>query len=273
LTPEQEEHIQQSIVEHYPEHFGIASALWTRQAVAELIKKEFAVAMPIRTVGEYLNRWGFTPQKPTRKSYKQDPEEVQHWLEEKYPEIERRAQQENGEIHWGDEMGVRSTCQVDRGYAPRGETPELKVAGSRFSVNMMSTITNQGKVRWMIYTGRMNAALFIVFLQRLLRGADRKLFVIVDNLSVHDCAAVAEWLADKKDRIEVFYLPKYSPELNPDEYLNCDVKAGVNAHGLPKTRDELKDNLKRFMHKLAQLPKRIASYFRHKCINYASAPA
>ncbi len=147
------------------------------------------------------------------------------------------------------------------------------MAGGRFSVNMLSTITNQGKVRWMLYTGRMNAALFILFLQRLLRGADHKLFVIVDNLSVHDSVAVEQWLQDKKDRIEVFYLPKYSPELNPDEYLNCDVKAGVNAHGLPKNQDELKHNLKRFMHKLAQMPNRIASYFRHKCINYAAAPS
>jgi len=273
LTPEQEEHIRQSIVEHYPEYFGIASALWTRQAVAELIKKEFALAMPIRTVGEYLNRWGFTPQKPTRKSYKQDPEEVRRWLEDEYPGIERRAEEENGEIHWGDETGVRSTCQVDRGYAPRGETPELKVAGSRFSVNMMSTITNQGKVRWMIYTGRMTAALFIVFLTRLLRRAERKIFLIVDNLSVHEAAAVEAWLEDKKDRLEIFYLPKYSPELNPDEYLNCDVKNGVNRQGLPKDREELSDHLKTFMHRLANLPGRIASYFQHKCIQYAAVPA
>jgi transposase len=272
LTPEEEEQIQQWMVGKNPEEHEVPSALWTRQAVAELIEKRLDIKMPIRTVGEYLHRWGFTPQKPKRKSYKQDSEEVRRWLEEEYPAIERRAAAENAEIHWGDETGVRSTCQVGRGYAPKGETPELKLAGSRFSVNMMSTITNQGKVRWMIYTGRMNGALFIVFLQRLLRGSERKLFVIVDHLSVHESAAVAAWLADKKDRIEVFYLPKYSPELNPDEYLNCDVKAGVNAHGLPRTREQLKDNLKRFMHKLLQLPKRVASYFRHKCINYAAVP-
>jgi transposase len=272
LTAEQEEQIQQWMVEKSPEEYEIASALWTRQAVAELIEKQLGIKMPIRTVGEYLNRWGFTPQVPKRKSYKQSPEEVRRWLDETYPEIERRAAAENAEIHWGDETGVRSNSQVGRGYAPCGETPELKVPGSRFSVNMMSTITNQGKVRWMIYTGRMNGALFIVFLQRLLRGAESKLFLIVDNLSVHESAAVEAWLADKKDRIEVFFLPKYSPELNPDEYLNCDVKAGVNAHGLPHTRDQLKDNLKRFMHRLAQLPTRVASYFRHKCINYAAVP-
>jgi transposase len=273
LTPEQEEQIQKWMVEKSPEEHGIASGLWTREAVAELVKKEFGIGIAIRTVGYYLDRWGFTPQKPKRKSYKQNPEEVRDWLEEKYPEIERRAKAENAEIHWGDETGVRSNCQVGRSYAPCGETPEQKVPGSRFSVNMMSTITNQGKVRWMLYTGRMNAALFIVFLQRLLRGATQKVFLIVDNLSVHESAAVEAWLADKKDRIEVFYLPKYSPELNPDEYLNCDVKGNVNARGLPQTRDELKSNLKAFMQKLAKMPSRIASYFQHKCINYAEAAA
>jgi hypothetical protein len=148
----------------------------------------------------------------------------------------------------------------------------MKVPGNRFSVNMISTITNQGKVRWMIYTGKMNAALFIVFLTRLLAGASKKVFLIVDHLSVHEAAVVDEWLADKKDRIEVFYLPKYSPERNPDEYLNCDVKGNINSDGLPKDREELKGKLHRFMQKLAKLPGRIASYFQHKYIQYAAAP-
>ncbi len=198
---------------------GIASALWTRQAVRELISQQFGLRLPIRTVGEYLRRWGFTPQNPVRKAYKQDPEAVAEWLEKTYPAIEQRAAEEGGEIHWGDETGVRSTCQHSRGYARPGETP----AGSRFSVNMISTLTNTGKVRWMIYTGKMNAALFIVFLTRLIAGASKKIFLIVDHLSVHEAAAVREWLVDKTDRIEVFYLPKYAPERNPDEYLNCDV--------------------------------------------------
>ena len=144
--------------------------------------------------------------------------------------------------------------------------------GSRSSVNMIPTITNQGKVRWMIYTGKMNAALFIVFLTRLIAGATQKVFLIVDHLSVHEAAAVDEWLADKTDRIEVFYLPKYAPERNPDEYLNCDVKANINTDGLPKDREELTGKLRRFMQRLAKLPARIASYFENKYIQYAAAP-
>ena len=207
-----------------------------------------------------------------RKAYKQDPKAVAEWLEKTYPAIERRAAKEGGEIHWGDETGVRSTCQHGRGYARPGATPELIVPGSRFSVNMISTITNRGKVRWMIYTGTMNAALFIVFLTRLIAGARKKVFLSVDHLSVHEAAVVDQWLSDKRDRIEVFYLPKYAPERNPDEYLNCDVKANINTDGLPKDREELRGKLRRFMQRLAKLPARVASYFKHKCIAYAAVP-
>jgi transposase len=272
LTREQEQSLQQLLETQSPQELGIASALWTRQAVQELVQQQCGIRLPIRTVGEYLRRWGFTPQKPVRKAYKQDPVAVAEWLETTYPEIEKRATQEGGEIHWGDETGVRSTCQHSRGYARPSQTPELKVPGSRFSVNMISTVTNPGKVRWMIYTGKMNAALFIVFLTRLIAGATKKVFLIVDHLSVHEAALVEEWLVDKKDRIEVFYLPKYAPERNPDEYLNCDVKANINTDGLPKDRAELTGKLRRFMQKLAKLPARVASYFEHKCIAYAAVP-
>lgn len=163
LSSEQEQGIRQAIETKSPQELTIPSALWTRQAVRELIRNQVGLRLPIRTVGEYLRRWGYTPQKPVRKAYKQDPKAVAEWLEKTYPAIERRATKEGGEIHWGDETGVRSTCQHSRGYARPSETPELIVPGSRFSVNMIATITNQGKVRWMIYTGKMNAALFIVF--------------------------------------------------------------------------------------------------------------
>jgi len=273
LTTEQERSLQQTIETKSPQELGIPSALWTRQAVRDLIQQQVGIRLPIRTVGEYLRRWGFTPQRPVRKAYEQEPRAVAEWLRTTYPEIKRRAAQEGGEIHWGDETGVRSTCQHSRGYARPGETPELAVPGSRFSVNMISAITNRGKVRWMIYTGKMNTALFLVFLTRLVAEAAKKVFLIVDHLSVHEAAAVEQWLSDKRDRIEVFSLPKYAPERNPDEYLNCDLKANINTDGLPKDREELRGKLRRFMQRLGKLPARIASYFEHKYIAYAAAPA
>jgi transposase len=272
LTSGREQCVQRLIETKSPHELKITSALWTRQAVQELIKQQVGIRLPIRTVGEYLRRWGFTPQKPLRKASKQDPQAVAEWLEKTYPEIERRATKEGGEIPWGDETGVRSNCQHSRGYARPGETPELIVPGGRFSVNMIATITNRGKARWMIYTGKMNAALFIVFLTRLIAGATRKVFLIVDHLSVHEAAAVGRWLADKTERIELFSLPKYAPERNAEEYLNCDVKANINTDGLPKDREELQGKLRRFMQRLAKLPTRIASYFESKYIAYAAAP-
>jgi transposase len=272
LEKEQEQSVRQAIETKTPQELGIPSALSTRQAVRGLIHQRVGIRLPIRTVGEYLRRWGYTPQKPVRKAYKPDPKAVAEWRERTYPAIERRAAQEGGEIHWGDETGVRSTCQHSRGYARPGATPELTVPGARFSVNMISTVTNQGKVRWMIYPGEMNAALFLVFLTRLITGAAKKVFLIVDHLSVHEAAAVDQWLADKTDRIEVFCLPKYAPERNPDEYLNCDLKANINTDGLPKDRAELQGKLRRFMQRLAKLPARIASYFEHKYIEYAAVP-
>jgi transposase len=272
LAGEQEQGIRQAIETKTPQELAIPSALWTRQAVRELIQQRVGIRSPIRTVGEYLRRRGYTPQKPVRKAYKQDPKAVAEWLERTYPAIERRATKEGGEIHWGDETGVRSTCQHSRGYARPGETPELIVPGSRFSVNMISTVTNRGQVRWMIYAGRMNAALFIVFLTRLIAGSAKKVFLIVDHLSVHEAAAVDQWLADKADRIEVFSLPKYAPERDPEEHLNCDLKANINTDGLPKNREELRGELQRFMRRLAKLPGRVASYFKHRYIAYAAVP-
>jgi transposase len=272
LDDDQAAHLQQLIDNNTPDKLGIASALWTRRAVRELIQKETGLDLPIRTVGEYLGRWGYTPQKPFRKARKQDPAKVHEWLDQTYPAIAKRAEEEGGEIHWGDEMGVRSTCSSGRGYARPGKTPELPVGGTRFSVNMISTITNQGKVRFMTYQGTMNSALFIVFLTQLITDAEKKVFLIVDNLSVHVSQEVDQWLADKKDRIELFTLPKYAPERNPDEYLNCDVKGNINSDGLPNSREELHGKLESFMSKLAELPQRVVSYFKHKFIAYAAAP-
>lgn len=101
--------------------------------------------MPIRTVGEYLKRWGFTPQKPMKRAYEQNPKAVQRWLDDEYPEIKSRAKREGAQIYWGDETGMRNDSQHERGYAPKGKTPVLRLNANRTSTNMISAITNQGR--------------------------------------------------------------------------------------------------------------------------------
>lgn len=219
--PSEEGQLQQLVTEHFPDELAIDSALWTRSAVQTLIANECGVKMPIRTVGESLKRWGYRPQKPLKRAYEQDPQQVKAWLEQEYPVIEQRAQQENAEIAWGDESGLRSDAQVGRGYAPIGQTPEIQLNTQRVSVNYLASISNQGKVRFMLYTQKLTAQVFITFLERLIAKRERKLMWIVDRHPVHRSDAVHQWLQDHPDKIELFLLPPYSPQLNPAEYLTA----------------------------------------------------
>lgn len=270
LKEEQAAAIQKMIIDKTPDQLKMPFALWTRQAVQQLIKDQYKLVMPIRTVGEYLKRWGFTPQKPAKRAYEQNPKAVNTWLEEKYPSIVRQAKTEGAEIHWCDETGVRNDESSGRGYAPKGKTPIMRLNANRKSISMISSITNQGKLRFMVYKDAMNADLFIKFMGRLIKDAGRKVFLVVDNLRTHHSKLVKEWLGAHKEEIEVFYLPSYSPELNPDEYLNCDMKGAVHS-GLPSRNEkELKTKVVSHMRKLQKLPKRIAKYFKHPKINYAA---
>jgi len=269
LTPDQEKEVRKTIYDKCPDQLKLPFALWTRIAVQQLIKERFSVDMPIRTVGEYLKRWGFTPQKPLRRAYKQNPKAVKKWLKEEYPAIEKRARSENAEIHWGDETGLCNDSYHGRSYAPRGQTPAISLHPRCERVNLISTVTNQGKVRFMVYENRMNSETLIKFMERLIKDADRKVYLILDNLKVHHSYIVRDWLSEHKVRIEVFFLPSYSPELNPDEYLNCDLKAGVHSGVPARTKKQLKKKAISHLRKLQKLPNRVMKYFKHPKIHYA----
>lgn len=270
LTSEQEKRLQQLITDKSPDQLKMAYVLWTRKAVMELIEQEYKIKMPIRTVGEYLKRWGFTPQKPAKRAYEQNPKQVQAWLDEEYPKIQSRAKHEKAEIYWGDETGVRNDSQHERGYAPKGKTPVVRLNANRKSVNMISAITNQGKVRFKVFEGTMNANILIEFCQRLMKSTKRKVFLILDNLRVHHAKVFKKWLSEHEDEIEVFYLPSYSPELNPDEYLNCDLKAGVHSGKPARDKASLKKKVISHMRMLQKKPSRVAKYFNHPKISYAA---
>ena len=271
LDQEQELRIQKDIVERLPDQLKLSFALWTAQAVRQLIKQYFAIDMPIRTVRSYLSRWGFTPQRPVKRAYEQQPKQVQEWLEESYPLIKQRAAQEAAEIHWGDETGLSNVEHYPRGYAPKGKTPVLTLSQSiRERVNMISSITNQGKVRFMIYDERFTAQVFIKFLKQLIKGAKSKIFLILDNLRVHHAKIVKKWLSGQQNKAELFFLPSYSPELNPDEYLNCDLKAKISTDKPTRKKGDMKVKLHKHMRSIQAQPKRVKSYFRHRKIAYAA---
>ncbi len=271
LSAQQELHIQRQISTNRPEQLKLEFALWTRAAVMLLVQQEFGIELPIRTMGEYLRRWGFTPQKPITRAYEQRPEAVKQWLDEQYPEIAKRAKQEDAEIHWGDETGVVNTDVCGRGYQFKAQTPVAYATGGiRHKLSMISTVTNQGQTRWMIIDGAFDSDRFIEFLQALIKDASKKIFLIVDNLRVHHSKPVKAWLAEHTQQIEVFYLPSYSPELNPDERLNADLKYALGSRVQVRTKDKLRRATEAHMNMLGNNPQRVRSYFEDPKIKYAA---
>lgn len=173
-----------------PDDYGLPYSVWNREAVQALIKRLCHKTMPLSTVGLYLRRWGMTAQKPIQRAYERSPQAVDLWLERTYPAIVQQAKQDKGQIHWLDETGIRNECQHIRSYAPKHQTPVRLKPAKRIRMNMISTLTNQGKVRFMTYEDSLHADLFIRFLQHLIRDTDKKLLVIMDNLRVHHASKV-----------------------------------------------------------------------------------
>jgi transposase len=270
LTTEQEETIKRFLIDKAPSQLKLSFALWTREAVQLLIQQQCDFKMPIRTVGEYLKRWGFTPQKPAKWAKEQSTPAVAKWLLKGYPALAKRAKQDNAEIYWGDETGIQTGANVEKGYSPKGKTPVLRQTAQKHRINMISAISNQGRVRFMFYRDTMNSKRLITFMNRLTKDVGRKVYLILDNLRVHHSELVKRWLEKHKDKIEVFYLPSYSPELNPDEYLNNSLKGSVHSGERAKNKEQLESKARKHMRHLQNRPAKVKRFFEHRCVSYAA---
>jgi transposase len=259
------------IRDHHPEQLKLPFALWTSEGVRQLVRRRFGVRLSARSVRRYLRRWGFTPQKPKRVAYERDPEAVKLWMEEVYPQIRARAKREKARIYWGDEMGVRSDHQAGRSYAPRGRTPTRQGTGQRFGANVLSALTNRGDLAFMVFKKKFTARVFLRFLRRLVRQAGRKTFLIVDRHPVHRSRMVRAWLADHADRIEMFFLPPYSPELNPDEMVNQDVKANAVGKRSLHNQPQLLRSLRGYLNRRRNNAELVKRYFHEESVRYAAA--
>jgi len=258
LALEQETAIQKKIIDKTPDQYKLPFALWTNDAVKCLIESEYSIKMSQRSVCTYLNRWGFSPQRPVKLAYEQQPQAVKQWLDTTYPEIKKKCEDEGGEIQWTDETGISSIEHYPRGYAPIGKTPTITLSHvARERVNMISAISNQGKVSFMIYDDKFTAQVFIKFLEQLLKSSAKKVFLILDNLRVHHAKLVKGWLEDKSNEIELHFLPSYSPELNPDEYLSCDLKAKFRADAPTRKKGEMKEKMQKHMTDIQNQPTRV----------------
>jgi transposase len=270
LTAGQARQVRRWIADRTPDQLQLPFALWTSRAVRELIERRFGQRLGLSTVQLYLKRWGMTPQKPLARATQRSPAAVAAWLKRDYPAIARRARRERAVVYWGDETGISNQDQIGRSYAPRGRTPVVGRTAKRIAQSMISAVSNRGLMRFMLYDGALDVARFLTFLRRLIKDAAQKVFLIVDNLKVHHAKKVKAWAEDHRHAIELFYLPAYAPEHNPDEYLNNDVKQKLRQKLQPGSKDELLANTRTVMRAIQRSPARVRGYFRPDPVKYAA---
>jgi transposase len=280
LLPHQCATIVRLITNRSPDQQQLDFMLWTREAVLELIWRRYAVQVSLSTVGRLLRRWGMTPQKPIRRAYERDDEEVRRWLAEEFPAIRSRARRENAEIYWADQTGFRSDDQRGRSYSKRGTTPVVHGTGKRFRCNAMTALTNRGHLSFMVFKSSFKAGVMIKFVSRLIkhhaatklrRGEQAgKIFLILDSHPVHKSRRIKKWLADNAEHITVFFLPGYSPDLNPAEYLNHDTKAAVCSARPGNEHEQLRAVRSHLSRRKAERTT-VANMFKHPNVQYAAA--
>jgi transposase len=272
LSASQQQQVIALVRDSTPDQLGLAGFLWTRDAVAELIAQRYGIRLARTTVGAYLRSWRFSPQKPQRRALEQNPAVVARWLAEEYPAIRAQARREGGVVVWLDEMGVRSDYAAGRSWAPVGRTPVIKRTGKRFGVNLISAISASGLLRFRLFEGSFRGPVLVDFLRRLVGDlAGRKVHLILDGHPVHHAKLVSGWVAQRPTRVELHFLPGYSPELNPVELLNHDVKANAAGRRRVRTVVELTGELRAYVRRRQRHPEVVAGFFAHPDTRYAAA--
>ena len=246
-------------------------ALWNRDMIRELIWRQFRVKMSLVSIGRLLKKLGLSPQKPLHRAYQQDPERVQQWLDSEYPKIKALARKVGAEIYFGDEASVRSDYHRGTTWAIKGQTPVVKTTGARFSVNMISAISPRGALRFMTIDGRLNADKFIEFLKRLIHNAKKPVFLIVDGHPAHKAGKVKNFIDNTGEKLHLFLLPPYSPELNPSELVWNNLKNHRIGRQMITGPDDLRRKVISGLRKLQKVPTKIIGFFHEKHVRYTIA--
>jgi transposase len=262
--------IYRTVVDKNPMQLNFPFALWTAAMVQALIFNRYGVSLGRSSVSRLLHQLGLTAQRPLWRAYQQNPEAVQEWLTKTYPAIQRRAKRENAEIFFADEAGVRSDHHSGATWGKRGQTPIVSSTGARFGLNLISAVSAQGRLRFMITKGRVTAGVFVEFLKRLLVNAPGKVFVIADGHPTHRSKTVERFVAEQEGKLALFILPPYSPELNPDEYVWNDLKNHGLGRKLITSPDQMRREVISHLRQLQKLPDIVASFFRSRTTSYAA---
>lgn len=262
--------LYETITSKNPLQLKFTFALWTARMVGELIRRKYGIRLSKASVCRLLNQLGLTPQRPVWRAYQQRPEDVQRWLNEQYPEIRALAKSVNATIFFGDEAGVRSDHHAGTTWAPKGRTPVVSSTGARFGLNLISAVSAQGEFRFMVTKGRVGAKVFIEFLKRLIYNAARPIFLIVDGHPAHKAKMVQRFLASVEGKLRLFFLPPYSPELNPDERVWNDLKNNSIGRKVVTGPEDLKREVIGDLRSIQKSPDRVRAYFQNETTRYAA---
>ena len=264
------EWLYKAITNKTPEQYRFPFVLWTSKLVGKLIKERFGIKLSKASVCRLLNQLGLSAQRPLWRAYQQSPERVEDWIQNEYPAIRARAKREKAEIWFADEAGIRSDAHAGTTWSPRGKTPIVSSTGARFGMNVISAVNPQGKFRFMCVNGRVNAGVFIDFLKRMIESTDRKVFLIVDGHPSHKANKVSKFLESVADCMELFFLPPYSPELNPDEYVWNDLKNNSLGRKAITSIEEMKREVISYLRFIQKTPERVRSFFNAPTTAYAA---
>jgi transposase len=254
-----------------PRQLQFEFALWTREMVREVIRREFKVALSVVSVGRLLRKLGLSPQRPLHRAYQQDPAAVERWKREAYPAIRAEAEAAGAVIYFADEAGVRSDYHAGTTWSPVGQTPVVKNTGSRFSVNMISAVSAKGALRFAVYEGNTNAATFIDFCKRLMHDAAGPVYLVVDGHPAHRATATKEFTASTGGQLRLIFLPGYSPELNPDEWVWKNVKHDRIGKTGVASKEDLESKAIGALRRLQKRPSLVRAFFADPHLRYITA--
>lgn len=269
VSTEEMQWIAQAVKDKTPQQFKFEFGLWTLSLMRELINRQFGKSLSLESVRRVMKLLGFSAQKPLSQAWQQDAVLVQKWETETYPAIKAEAKAAGANIYFADEAGIRSDYHTGTTWAPIGETPVVAVTGSRFSFNMISAVSPRGDFRFMIHEGTVDATVFKEFLKRLMIGATKPVFVVVDGHSTHKAKLVKEYVASLNGMLKLFYLPPYSPHLNPDEQVWAHVKRQVSKQFV-QDKEGMKKLALGALRRIQKLPAMVKSFFKQQECRYAA---
>lgn len=271
LSDEQLRTLYTLIVGVNPRQLSFDFGLWTRRLARDLIWREFRVRLTEASVGRILRSIGLSPQRPLYRAYQQDPEKVERWKRDEYPAIRAQAAKEGALIFFADEASVRTDYHAGTTWAPVGQTPVVETSGKRNAVKMISAVSPRGELRFHLHKGSMNRWKFIEFCKQLMSDTDKTIFLIVDGSSVHKAKEVKEFVAKTEGALKLFFLPPYSPELNPDEWVNKNVKHDRAARAVVQSVEELKGVMFSALRRLQKSPQIGRGFFADPKLAYIHA--